>query len=77
MTKAAMQVEENFIDCGPIDNAVACHYFKKTIWHVGIVEGGMVRHTGRQYGTTQHKISEFEKLAPKTIYKIHKSLCRN
>jgi hypothetical protein len=73
MTKAANDVKTNFVDCGPVQNAIACHYRGRTILHVGIVDGGMVRHTSRS-GTMKTKICEFERQA-KTIYKIHKSLC--
>lgn len=74
MTKASEEVQSGFVDAKPVDGAVACHYLGKTILHVGIVDGGMVRHTSRQWGTIRSTIKEFEALAPKTVYKIHASI---
>lgn len=74
MTKAANQVKTNFVDCGPIQNAIACQYRGRTILHVGVVDEGLIRHTSSQFGTKRSKIADFQR-ENKTIYKIHKSLC--
>ena len=77
MTLAARSVEKTFNPCEPRQFAIACHFIGKTIIHVGVVDGGRIRHTGKNRGTTKSTIKDFEALAPKTIYKIHKSLCQN
>lgn len=74
MTKAAASVDRSFYDCEPLQNSIACHYVGRLIIHVGIVDGGMIRHTGKKLGTTKSTIKEFEAMAQKTTYKIHKSL---
>lgn len=73
MTKAANVVSESFIECNPKQYAIACHYQGNTILHVGIVDGEYVRHTSYN-GTMKSKIKDFEKMASKTVYKIHHSL---
>jgi len=77
MTLAARNVEKTFTLCEPQQFAIACHFMGKIITHVGVVDGDRIRHTGRTQGTTKSTIKEFESMSPKTIYKIHKSLCRS
>jgi molybdopterin synthase catalytic subunit len=76
MTKAANDVKQTFIDSEPVQHAVACHYVGRTIIHVGVIDNGYVRHTGKKTGTMKSTIKEFEAMCQKTIYKIHKSLCQ-
>lgn len=58
----------------PLNHAIAAQYIGKTIFHVGIVDGDNVRHTGRKQGTRKEKIKEFEKGASRVVYYLHKSL---
>lgn len=74
MTAASKDVEKSFIDCGPEQYAIACHYFGETIIHVGVVDKNYVRHTSRKRGTMKSTIKEFEAMCQKTIYKKHESL---
>lgn len=77
MTKAANDVKQTFINSGPVQYAVACHYLGKTIIHVGVIDKGCVRHTGSKTGTMKSSIKDFEAMSQKTIYKLHKSLCQS
>lgn len=72
MTKAARGVARNFEICGPEHGAVACHYVGRTIVHVGIVDGGIIRHTGKATGTIKSTIAEFEAMAQRTEYRRYK-----
>lgn len=77
MTEASKGVERSFIDSGPSQYAVACHYIRGTLYHVGVVDNGLVRHTGRKTGTRKDKIKRFEAMAERTEYKLHRSLWRS
>lgn len=77
MTKAARGVALAFTESEPVSNAIACHYMGNILFHVGIVEGGNVRHTSSQRGTVKESIAEFERHADKTTYMIHRSLCQS
>lgn len=76
MDKAANDVAVNFVRHKAISGAVACHYRRGIIEHVGIVDDGYVRHTGGHLrpNTQKTPIPLFERLAPKTIYMVHKWL---
>lgn len=72
MTRAAKRVIQYYcseVD-GPIDGAIAAHYFGKTNWHVGIVDGNQIRHSGEICGTRKDSIKKFESMAPLTRYFI-------
>jgi hypothetical protein len=75
MTIAARNVSANFIESGPVRFAVACHYYGKTLFHVGIIDHGKVLHTGSQKGTVIESIDKFERQA-KTKFMIHRALCQ-
>lgn len=77
MTKAAKDVGRSFMPCEPMEGAVACHYLGRAIQHVGIIHGGVVRHTSREWGTIKESVKDFERRCQKTLYFIHKSLCRH
>lgn len=74
MTKASEDVKKTFYDSDPINYAVACHYLRGILIHVGIVFEGRVWHTSKHNGTTKSTIKEFEAMASRTVYKIHGSL---
>lgn len=73
MTRASNNVASAFVRSGPEQYAVACHYKKRTLIHVGIVENGKIRHTGEGIGTRRDKIEDFEAMAD-TVYMLHQSL---
>lgn len=62
MTKAYKELKGRFVECGPEQNAVACQYHGKLMVHVGVVDGGYIRHTSSQKGTTKEKIKDFERI---------------
>jgi len=68
MTKAHNMLKPKFVRCGPEQYAIACQYFGRVLVHVGVVDNGMVRHTSSKKGTTNQKISDFEK-SPTVYYK--------
>jgi hypothetical protein len=70
MTKAARNIIKNYLTevHEPVSGAIAAHYFGKINWHVGIVDGDFVRHTGEKIGTCKHSIKQFERMAPLTRY---------
>lgn len=72
MTLAARGVAKNFDVCDPEHGAVACHYQGNAIIHVGVIDGNMVRHTGRDTGTMKSTIAEFEGMAQRTEYRRYK-----
>jgi len=74
MTKQAEIIQLKFVECGPINNAIACHYHGRVLRHVGVVDGLYVRHTNDWCGTMKVRIKQFERMAQKTIYRIHESL---
>lgn len=74
MTKASAGVRRSFSESGPEQFAIACHYVGRVLYHVGVVDGGIIRHTGKQTGTRKDSIKEFERLAGRTIYMLHNSL---
>ena len=77
MTKAAREVQKTFTLCEPQQYAIACHFVGRVIIHVGVVDGDIIRHTGKVQGTTKSTVRDFEAMAQKTIYKIHRSLCQH
>lgn len=77
MTKASTEVESQFVDSEPVQYAIACHYYGKVLYHVGVVDQGRIRHTGEKIGTMYESIKDFEARASVTKYKIHQSLCQN
>lgn len=74
MTKASKNVIIGLQECGPIQNAIACHYHDKVLFHVGIVDGRHVRHANQKSGLRRDTIKRFESMAQKTIYRIPKCL---
>jgi len=76
MTAASRAVNSTFIECGPIQFAIACHFVKNTLFHVGVVDCEKVRHTTRQLGTLKESVGSFERRSSITKYKIHRSLCQ-
>ena len=74
MHRASVGVARNFIECGPIDGAIAAHYHGGTIQHVGVVDGSIIRHVGLTTKVRLDKIKTFERMAPTTKYYLHKSL---
>ena len=76
MTKASIEVAKNFAESGPVQFAVACQFHGKLLNHVGIIDCGLVRHTGKACGTKKEKISGFESKAQKTTYMLHRNLCQ-
>lgn len=74
MHAASVNVIKAFSVTPPKDGSIAAQYIGNTIVHVGIVENGYVRHTGRKVGTKKNKIKVFESTASKTVYYTHKSL---
>lgn len=72
MHSAHKNVKRTFVECRPRHGAVACHYVGKILYHVGVIDGDMVRHTGKTIGTRLDSINAFEALAPTTKYFIHK-----
>lgn len=68
MTKAAIAVRRGFVECGPVQYAVACQYHGKVLDHVGIVDAGKVRHVGKTHGHKRDKIDLFQR------FWIHSSL---
>ena len=74
MTRASLSLMDDFIESGPVQNAVACHYNGKLLFHVGIVDRGMVRHAHHASGTRRDTIKRFESMAQKTIYRLPKCL---
>lgn len=74
MHRASLGVARNFIECGPVDGAIAAHYHGNTIQHVGVVDNGFVRHVGEKIKVRRDKIKTFERMAATTKYYLHKSL---
>ena len=74
MTAAANSIRGGFIDCDPVNFAIACHYIGHTIIHVGVVYNGYVLHTGSKFGTKKSTIKAFEKMCQKTVYRLHGSI---
>lgn len=71
MTRASIKVARDFVLSEPVDFAIACHYSRETILHVGIVYNGKVWHTSSQRGTCIDSIQKFESMAKKTVYRLH------
>lgn len=76
MTRASIDVAQSFIECGPINYAVASEYRGKTILHVGIVYNGYIYHASKSKGAQKTKVKDFENTCHKIVYRIHKSLCQ-
>lgn len=75
MTKASKNViDAHLVECGPIQNAIACQYHGKLLCHVGIIDNGMVRHAHHKSGIRRDTLKRFESMAQKTIYRIPKCL---
>lgn len=75
MTEASRGViDEYLVDCDPIQSAIACHYHGNVLYHVGIIDGGEVRHAHHVSGVRRDTIKAFESMARKTVYKIPKCL---
>ena len=74
MTKAAQPVISELVECGPIQNSVACHYHGNLLLHVGMVDNGIVRHAHPKMGCRRDTIKRFEVMAQRTIYRIPKCL---
>jgi hypothetical protein len=74
MTKASLSLIDDFVECGPVQNAIACHYHGKIFFHVGVVDGGRVRHVSNKTGARRDTIKRFESMAQKTIYRLPKCL---
>lgn len=68
MTGAHHAVKKMFVESGPVQNAIACHYHGGLLLHVGVVDGGHVRHTGEKIGTRKDPIDEFCKMAATRFY---------
>lgn len=73
MTNAASGLESDFIECEPMENAIACQYFGKALYHVGIVKDGKVKHVGSKTGLRYDSVTDFCKRG-KVIFRIHKNL---
>lgn len=75
MTKQSKKVIKDYlVDCGPIQNAIACHYHGGLLIHVGVIDQGRVRHAHQQFGVRRDTIKQFESMAQRTEYKIPKCL---
>ena len=75
MTKASLGVVDNYlVECGPVQNAIAAQYHGKLLFHVGVVDKGMIRHAHHKSGVRRDTIKRFEASAQKTIYRIPKCL---
>lgn len=74
MHAAHLNVIPNFKVTQPINGSIAAQYMGKTLYHVGVVDGDYVRHTGSKTGTRKDKLKVFEKMASKVVYYTHKSL---
>lgn len=74
MTKASIDVAKTFVECGPINFAVASEYRGKTIIHVGIVYNGYIYHASKSKGAIKSRIKDFENTCHTIKYRIHKSL---
>lgn len=75
MTAASIKVARSFVSVkAPENGAIAAHYHGKTLQHVGVVDGKMIRHTGYKIGTRKDSVKVFERMASKTKYHLHKSL---
>ena len=73
MTDEYHKLENQFIRCGPIENAIACLFIGKSFVHAGIVKENKVRHVGSKTGLRYDSIKAFEK-AGTVVYKIHEDL---
>lgn len=72
-TGAHDSIVQVYPECDPVDYAIACHYFKNALLHVGVVYNGSVWHTSKQWGTTKHSLEDYERLR-NTVYRLHKKL---
>ena len=77
MTIASRTVARSFIECNPMNYAVASEYRGKTIIHVGFVYNGYVYHAAKSKGAQKTRIKDFERGCGKIVYRIHKSLCQH
>lgn len=77
MTKESVEVAKDFFTSGPVDFAIACHYYRETILHVGIVYKGQVWHTSKRRGTCIDSIEKFESQAKTTVYKLHGNIANS
>lgn len=75
MTKASSPVISRYlVECDPMEYAIACHYHGKLLFHVGIIEDGLVRHAHHKSGVRRDTIKKFEGMAQDTVYRIPKCL---
>ena len=73
MTSAARSVATAFKRSKPVQYSIACQYIKNSLFHVGIVDNGMIRHSGEKTGTRTDTIEDFEKVG-RVIYMLHEDL---
>lgn len=62
MTSASESVKTHFIQIDrPEQNSIACQYRGDTLLHVGIVDGGRIRHVKNKNGVKYDTIKQFSR----------------
>lgn len=74
MTGAYSEVKKTFIESEPVEGAVACKFYGRVLFHVGLIIDGKVRHVGRKTGGVKSEPVEKFNRGGRTKYYVHRSL---
>lgn len=76
INSAAKDLYGSFVETGPVNFSIACQYIGGILHHIGVVDGGYIRHhTGSVKYPLRDTVKQFESRGGTVKYFIHESLC--